>query len=409
MPQLRRPLPLAAAALATALAAGLTTAGCAAQPDPGVLTVMDNSTDDPFHTWDQQAYDRCGARAGVKVRQISVPASQLTTKALRMASSHSLPDILILDGSEMPQFAAAGGLKPLEELGVSTDGVPQGILRYGSYKGTYYAAARAVNSLGLFYNKDILAKEGITPPATWQELRTAAKRLTHGKQYGIGLSAGGAEDGVFQFLPFMWSNGGDERHLDTPQVAGALQFWKDLLADGSLSKATVNWTQADVNDQFIAGNAAMMINGPWQVPVLDQHKDVHWSVVQIPVPTAGAKSVAPLGGVVNSVPNTGDERREKLAAKVVSCLTSAKEQVDWAVKANYVPVTPDGARQYREKVPQLASFADQVQTARSRTQLVGDKWPTVSLALQSAFQSALTGTAGPEVALRRAQAAAWGK
>ncbi|WP_055590321.1 ABC transporter substrate-binding protein [Peterkaempfera griseoplana] len=408
MPHRPRP-PLLAAALATALIAGLGAAGCAAQADPNVLTVMDNSTDDPFHTWDQQAYSRCAAQAGMRIRQVSVPASQLTTKALRMASSHSLPDILILDGSEMPQFAAAGGLKPLEELGVSTAGVPEGIKRYGSYQGTWYAAARAVNSLGLFYNKDILAKAGITPPTTWQELRDDARKLTHGKQYGIGLSAGGAEDGVFQFLPFMWSNGGDERKLDTPQVAQALQFWKDLLADGSLSKSTVNWTQADVNDQFIAGNAAMMINGPWQVPVLDQHKDVHWGVVQIPVPRAGMKSVAPLGGVVDAVPNTGDERREKLAAKVVSCLTSAKEQVDWAVKANYVPVTPDGARQYRQQVPQLASFADQVQTARSRTQLVGDKWPTVSLALQSAFQSALTGTTSPEAALKRAQAAAWGK
>lgn len=402
-------LPLLAAALATALVAGVGAAGCAAQPDPQVLTVMDNSTDDPFHTWDQQAYERCAAQAGMRIRQVSVPASQLTTKALRMASSHSLPDILILDGSEMPQFAAAGGLEPLEKLGVSTEGVPEGIRRYGSYQGTYYAAARAVNSLGLFYNKDILARAGITPPTTWAELRDDARRLTTGKQYGIGLSAGGAEDGVFQFLPFMWSNGGDERHLDTPQVAQALQFWKDLLADGSLSKSTVNWTQADVNDQFIAGNAAMMINGPWQVPVLDQHKDVHWGVVRIPVPRAGMKSVAPLGGVVDAVPNTGDERRERLAAKVVSCLTSAKEQVDWAVKANYVPVTPDGARQYREKVPQLASFADQVQTARSRTQLVGDKWPTVSLALQSAFQAALTGSTSPEAALKRAQASAWGK
>ena len=71
----------------------------------------------------------------------------------------------------------------------------------------------------------------------------------------------------------MWTNGGDETDLTSPEVAEALQLWKDLVDDGSASKSVVNWKQADVNDQFIAGKAAMMLNGPWQIPALDEGQD----------------------------------------------------------------------------------------------------------------------------------------
>ncbi|NED82525.1 extracellular solute-binding protein, partial [Streptomyces sp. SID11233] len=72
-----------------------------------------------------------------------------------------------------------------------------------------------------------------------------------------------------------WTAGGNEAHLDDGKGAPALQLWKDLVTAKSASSAVVTWNQQDVNDQFLAGRAAMMINGPWQVPVLDAHKDLH--------------------------------------------------------------------------------------------------------------------------------------
>ena len=50
----------------------------------------------------------------------------------------------------------------------------------------------------------------------------------------------------------MWSNGGDEKDIATPETAGALQLLVDLVRDGSASKSVVNWAQADVNDQYKA-------------------------------------------------------------------------------------------------------------------------------------------------------------
>lgn len=54
-------------------------------------------------------------------------------------------------------------------------------------------------------------------------------------------------------------------------------------------------------------------------------------------------------------------------------------------------------------MPRLAAFADQVQTARSRTEYVGTDWNIYSQAIGTALQAALTGEAAPEDALARAQ------
>ncbi|WP_030863471.1 ABC transporter substrate-binding protein [Streptomyces sp. NRRL S-37] len=389
-------------AAVSVLIAGAALTGCAQQRDSDVYTVMNSSTDETYHRWDAEAMARCGKQLGVRIEQQSVPAAQVMTKALRMASSKSLPDIVQFDASEMPTFADAGGLVDLRTLGLATDDIPEGIVDFGSYKGTYYGAARSVNTLALFYNKDILDEAGVRVPTTWDELRQAAKKLTEGNRYGVALSAGGAEDGVFQFTPFMWSNGGDETDLDSPQVVEALDYWKALLQDGSLSKSTVNWTQADVNDQFMAGNAAMMINGPWQVETLNTRKSLHWEIAQIPVPEAGADSVGPLGGAVLTVPNTGDTERERTAGRIVACLASEKEQLTYALNSWMVPANEKAAAQWRQEVPELDALADQVAAARSRTAKLGAGWSGVSLALQSAFQSALTGQSS-ETALQRAQ------
>ncbi|MFF9275955.1 ABC transporter substrate-binding protein [Streptomyces griseosporeus] len=395
----RAVIPLAAV---SALVAGAGLTGCGQQRDASVYTVLNSSTDETYHRWDAEAMARCGERLGVTIEQQSVPAAQVMTKALRMASSKSLPDVVQFDASEMPTFAEAGGLVDLRTLGLSTADIPQGIVNFGSYRGTYYGAARSVNTLALFYNKDVLDRAGLRVPATWAELRETAQRLTRGKRYGLALSAGGAEDGVFQFTPFMWSNGGDETRLDGPKVVQALDYWKSLLKDGSLSKSTVGWTQADVNDQFMAGNAAMMINGPWQVETLNTKKSLHWGIARIPVPEAGGKSVGPLGGAVLTVPNTGDEQRERTAGKIVACLSSEQEQLTYALNSWMVPANEKAAAVWRQRVPELDALADQVAAARSRTAKLGAGWSSVSLALQSAFQSALTGESS-QAALKRAQ------
>ncbi|WP_030902037.1 sugar ABC transporter substrate-binding protein [Streptomyces sp. NRRL F-5126] len=396
----------AAAVMSAAALAATAVTGCASGPDPGTVTVLNSATDSLEHAQEQKFFDLCAKPLGVRVRQTSVPADQVASKALRMASSHSLTDILELDGSEVPQFAATGGLVPVRQAGVDVSGMSKSAVTMGSYRGTQYGVARAVNSLALIYNKDLLSRAGLKPPTTWDELKSTAKKLTHGSTFGMAFSATPDADGVYQFLPFFWSAGGDEAHLDDGRGAPALQLWKDLVAGKAASSAVVTWNQQDVNDQFIAGRAAMMINGPWQVPVLDQHKDLHWAVAPIPVPNAGDPVVPPIGGTVMTIPQTRDTGRQHTAAKIINCLNEQRNQVAWGESVNNVPTMTAAAEQYARQNPKLAAFASEVATARSRTDRVGARWPVVSDALSGAFQSVLTGGASPRAALKQAQARA---
>ncbi|WP_130799825.1 sugar ABC transporter substrate-binding protein [Streptomyces otsuchiensis] len=389
-------LPMAA----TMALAGL--AGCARQPDPGTVTVLNSATNTAEHEANQDHFDRCAEPLGLRVDQISVPADQVATKALRMASSDSLPDILELDGSELPQFAETGGLLPVGEAGVETSEFSDSAVSLGSFDGTQYGVARSVNSLALIYNVELLAEAGVEPPTTWQELEETAALLTSGSTYGMAFSASPNADGVYQFLPFFWSAGGDEAALDDGAGDAALQLWKELVDAGSASRSVVNWNQQDVNDQFISGRAAMMINGPWQVPVLSGQDAVEWAVATIPVPEAGQDPVPPIGGTVMTVP-AGGEEREQNAGRILNCLNSEENQLSWGERVNNVPTRADAARTYREQNPELAAFADLVATARSRTAEVGTRWPVISDAMAGAFQSVLTGRATPEAALERAQ------
>ena len=86
----------------------------------------------------------------------------------------------------------------------------------------------------------------------------------------------------------------------------------------------------------------MMVNGPWQFPVLNEDESLNYEVVPTPAPEAGETVVSPLGGETWTVPETGDAARQEKAAKIVECLNSDENQLKIAAGRQTVP-TKDGA------------------------------------------------------------------
>jgi len=368
------------------------------------LTVLDYYSDEPAKTQIGDMLSACGTSIGVaKVDHQSVPGPTLIQKVLQQASSKTLPDVLMLDNPDLQQIAQTGALTPLSDLGLNADGYAAGVVSASTFEGKLYGLQPITNTIGLFYNKTLLDKAGVKPPATWAELRTAARTLTSGSTYGLAFSAPANYEGTWQFLPFMWSNGGDEKNIATPQTEQALQLWVDLMTDGSVSKSALNWTQADVNDQFRAGKAAMMVNGPWQFPVLDEDKSLQYEVVQIPAPAAGKPIVAPLGGETWTVPQTGNKDKQASAAKVVACLNSDENQLSLAKQNQTIPTKTALLAGFSTGNPAMAGFVEQIPTARARTGELGADWPKAATKIYTAFQSALTGQAAPAKALQTAQ------
>ncbi|WP_416417059.1 sugar ABC transporter substrate-binding protein [Paenarthrobacter aromaticivorans] len=402
----RRPLALAVAALVglpLALSACGTSTAASSSEAVTEISVMDYYNNEPDKSFIGDALTKCGTQVGVTIKRETVPGKSLISKVLQQSSSKTLPDVLMLDNPDLQQIAATGALAPLSDFKISTDNFAEGVLSAGTYKDKVYGLAPTVNTIALFYNKDLLDKAGVTPPTTWDELKAAAAKLTAGEQYGLAFNANPTYEGTWQFLPVMWSNGGDEKKIDTKETEQALQLWTDLVKSGSVSSSALNWTQADVKDQFMAGKAAMMVNGPWQIPALDKQPTLQYGVVKIPVREAGQTSVAPLGGEVWTVPQTGNKARQAKAAEVVACLNSDENQMSMAKVRNTIPSKTTLAEKFAAENPKLATFTELIKTARARTGELGADWPAQATKIYTAIQTALTGNASPADALKQAQ------
>ena len=367
------------------------------------LSVVDYYNNEPDKTIIGDTLAACGTQSGVTIKRETVPGKSLIAKVLQQASSKTLPDVLMLDNPDLQQIAGTGALAPLTDFKISTENYPQGILSAGTYKDKVYGLAPTVNTIALFYNKDLLTTAGVTPPKTWDELKAAAAKLTSGGQYGLAFDANATYEGTWQFLPFMWSNGGDEKNIATTETTEALQLWTDLVKSGSVSSSALNWTQADVKDQFVAGKAAMMVNGPWQIPTLDKESALHYGVVNIPVKDSSKTAVGPLGGEVWTVPQTGNKAKQAKAAEIVACMNSDVNQLAMAKARNTIPSKSTLAAQFASENPKLASFTELVKTARARTGQLGEDWPDQATKIFTAIQNALTDKASPADALKQAQ------
>ena len=200
----------------------------------------------------------------------------------------------------------------------------------------------------------MLKAANVAPPKTWAQLLTAAKALTTSDHYGIALTCEAAEDTTWQWEPFFWSNGGNATFSNIASAPGvqALNVWKQLITDGSASKDCLQWSQTPAaSTQFIDGKAAMMVNGPWNFPTMNQSKLFYgkqFGVVPVPVNKAGQHVVVPLGGEDWMVSNTGGTER---AADGVRVHPGHADARDGALAREAVRL-PAGEARRGERLPQ---------------------------------------------------------
>lgn len=392
-------LALAAVPLAACGGGGGTKSGSG---DVTTLKILDYYADDPDNGIFAETLEAAAKKVGVTIERETVNGTILIQKVLQMSSSRTLPDLLMLDNPDLQQIAATGALTPLGDLGFKADGFIDGFVGAGTYDGELYGMGPCANTLGLYYNKDLLDAAGVAVPTTWDELKAAAKTLTSGDTYGIAFCAKASYEGSWQFLPFFWSAGADETDIATPEAASALQLWVDLVREGSASESVLNWSEIELGEQFTSAKAAMVIDGPWLTTTFDK-SDVNWAVAEIPVPAAGDTAVAPLGGELWTIPQTGDQAKQAKAMELLQALLDDDTVLELNTTRFTIPTKEAVDAAYIEALPQMESLVTAVNNGRSRTAQLGEAWPKTAEALYNAIQSALTGKEEPLAALETAK------
>jgi multiple sugar transport system substrate-binding protein len=329
------------------------------------------------------------ANRNVTVERTYQPFPDLKQKLLQGATAGELPDIVVIDNPDHQSFAALGVLADITdrvqewgEEGSYFEGPWQSTL----YEDRNFGLPDNSNCLTLWTNTPLLEQAGVEVPGDWDALRDAAMKLTRGKTKGLAACAFKSEEGTFQWLPFLWATGADIQTLDSDGGRAALQLWVDLVQEGAMSRSIVNWDQQAVLKQFQNQRAAMMVNGPWQIPVIeDESPDLEWEVATLPKQQQGASV---LGG--ENLAITASSKNIDAAWDFLQWSQRPENLVRYNTIAGKIPSRTDAAQSDQwTSDSALKVFVEQLEVAKPRA--YGPKYPEISAALQEMLQAAITG------------------
>ena len=306
----------------------------------------------------------------------------------------------------MGQFAATGALEPVPanfEPGTFFESA----WNTGVVDGTVYSVPWNVETRLLYYRTDIAEKAGITgPPATWDDLKAMATAMkeTGGAEYGLSLGTKNWQE----YLPFLWSNGGDvvddqgAYQLNSPQAVEALTFYKSFFEE-QLSPSSVP-EGFDITPAFVAGTHPMFFSGPWHLGLI---KDAGGAEIE------GKWAIAPMPKKVSATSFLGgsnlvvfkESENKDAAWAFVQYLSDPATQVDWY---NEVTVLPSVQAAWDDPAlkddANVAMFGTQLQDTKA--QPATETWTELSSSLNSTLEKLTTGDMTPQEAADEMQAEA---
>ncbi|GAA0291157.1 multiple sugar transport system substrate-binding protein [Gracilibacillus halotolerans] len=339
------------------------------------------------------------ANENIEITYEYIPHGEIDQQVSVAVAGGGLPDILMIDNPDHARYASMNVLEDItdkvQEWGEEAQYF-EGPWASTIYEGKNYGVPFTTNALALFVNNDMLNEKGIEVPTTWDELTTASQQLTEGNTLGFSMSAISGPEGMFQFLPFLLSTGANYDQLDDPNAYRAMEFVTNMVDEGYMSRETLNWGQGEVASQFTAGNAAMMVNGPWMLPqVRNDAPDMDFSIALIP---KDSEYASVLGGENLALPK-GDHVEE--AWTFLSWLSSKEQAMRFSEGSGQFSPRVDVSDELGwEGDPHLSVFLEAIDNAQPRGP--HPAWNEIAEAIQNQVHNSITGISTPEEATEQA-------
>lgn len=344
----------------------------------------------------------------IKLEFLHVPFEEFLPTITRWAMVGALPDIVALDNPDVGYAAAAGvytELTSLVEAWNEWEDFFVGARHAVTYEGKTWAIPFGTNNLALIYNKDYFDKFGLVPPKTWDELLDLCAQLAELLEgtgtYPIGFIAGDHEALTWQFLPFLWSNGGSLLELDKPEAVAALNLWVTLVQRGYAPRDVLTWISQWI-DPLVGEQVVMMVNGPWILPALAA-QGFNYGIARLPTPYEGASVIVPMGGETFGISADIDPTKIAAAWEFIKFFVAPENMADFCVTAGYVPTRAAAVSLVIERNPELEVFAKQAVRSLPRPPMGGGElYPEISAIARRYAQLALSGVMTAEEAFARA-------
>lgn len=353
---------------ATAAVLLLGATACAGQGDPASTPEGGDSGDGPvtLQFWHgmtgpdgpavQQVIDDFNSsQDDIVIEPNIMPWDQLYQKLLTSLTTDDGPQIIAMDASRIPQYAATGALATTDDYFadttyMDTSVLPEAAVDASKYGEDNFGIPFNLAPMMLYYNKDLFEAAGLDPekpPTDWDEFEEMASKLTvdengDGKpeQYAIALAD---HETVPMYQPFLWNNGGgvvseDAKTslLDDPATLEALDFWVTQVRDNKVSP--VGLAGADADKLFQTGKAAMEIVGPWMTNGFTE-AGINFGLAPA---FAGPEGDDMLMNVVSFTLNGAISDADREAAyEFFTYWNSVESQITWADGSGFPPTRTD--------------------------------------------------------------------
>lgn len=288
-----------------------------------------------------------------QIKATYVPADQYLTKLSTAAASGSTPDLVATDLIFVPQLIEGGILADItaqvEQWPFADQLAPAHMANSTGDEGKIFGVPLLVDASAFLYNKTLFAEAGLNPdqpPASWDELVSAAKAVTALGDDTKGFWMGGNFPGgmSYNFTPLVWAQGADVVNsdgsftLNSPELAKAIDLIKQLWDAGTMPATAKDDDGTGFFSAFQAGNigiAATAIDGA--VPYGGEDQGFEIGAFAVPGPAGGQASFT--GGDVLSIPAAS--KHYAAALDFVNWIVSDQTQSDVYLARSYLPVRAD--------------------------------------------------------------------
>ncbi|MET7900700.1 extracellular solute-binding protein [Streptomyces sp. NPDC005336] len=263
------------------------------------------------------------------------------------------PDVFYVNSDQFANYASGGSLYPYGEKIKDVQDFPATLRQSFTYDGKLTCVPKDAAALGLAINPKLWKAAGLTEkdyPKTWDELESAAKKLTKGKATGLVTSAEYQRLGAFMKEAGGWITNRDQTKMtaDSRQNAEALNFVKKGLQAGWW-KYAADVDSLNAGEAFGQGKAAMTIEGSWLAGQI-QHDfpDTDYKLVDLPDGPAGKGNLAftTCWGVAQQ------SKHRAAAVDLVQHLAATKQQAAMGEGFGAIPARESAAEEYLSKHPE---------------------------------------------------------
>lgn len=161
--------------------ASLALAGCSASGDnqaageDATLTMANWQFLEPNRG--DEIYDLVSQFEDATIERVEITRADYEKTLSTQFGAGAGPDLFVVPDAYFPQLVEAGILEPLDDVVADAAGL-RDINENYAVDGTQFGVAWEVVPYALFWNTDILAQAGVTPPTNVDELITAANTIT---------------------------------------------------------------------------------------------------------------------------------------------------------------------------------------------------------------------------------------